>query len=123
MAIKKKIISLGIVHIKATFNNTIVTVTDIQGNVISSCSAGELGFKGAKKATPYAAQLTVAKALERAKLCCDLRTISIEVSGSGMQREHAIRKAFDEGNYIITSITDVCKVPHNGVRAPKRRRV
>lgn len=118
---KKKNISLGIVHIKATFNNTIVTFTDIQGNVISASSAGSQGFKGAKKATPHAAQLTVDKASENAK-DNGIKTISIKVKGAGSQREAAMRAVFSQ-NFVVTSITDVSGVAHNGVRQPKRRRV
>lgn len=118
---KKKNISLGIVHIKATFNNTIVTFTDIQGNVISISSAGSQGFKGAKKATPHAAQLTVDKASENAK-DNGMKTVSIKVKGAGSQREAAMRAVFSH-NFVVTSITDVSAVAHNGVRRPKKRRV
>ncbi len=118
---KKKSISLGVVHIKATFNNTIVTFTDIQGNVISISTAGAHGFKGAKKATPYAAQLTVDKASENAK-DNGMKTVSIRVKGAGSQREAAMRAVFSQ-NFVVTSITDVSGVAHNGVRPPKRRRV
>lgn len=118
---KKKNITLGIVHIKATFNNTIVTFTDVQGNAIAVSTAGSQGFKGAKKATPYAAQMTVDKASETAKEH-GLRTVSIEVKGAGSQREAAMRAVFGQ-NFIVTSIMDVSSVPHNGTRSPKRRRV
>jgi len=117
---KKKNISLGIVHIKATFNNTIVTVTDVQGNVIAISTAGAHGFKGAKKATPYAAQITVDKVSANAK-DHGLKTVSIRVKGAGSQRESAMRAVFSQ-NFVVTSITDVSGVAHNGVRAPKRRR-
>ncbi len=118
---KKKNITLGVVHIKATFNNTIVTFTDVQGNVIAISTAGSHGFKGAKKATPYAAQVTVDKAAEDAKEH-GLKTVSIKVKGAGAQRESAMRAVFSQ-NFIVTSIMDVSSVPHNGTRAPKRRRV
>lgn len=118
---KRKNITLGIVHIKATFNNTIVAFTDVQGNVITISTAGSHGFKGAKKATPYAAQVTVDKAAEDAKEH-GLKTVSIRVQGAGVQRESAMRAVFSQ-NFIVTSIMDVSPVPHNGVRAPKRRRV
>jgi len=118
---KKKNITLGIVHIKTTFNNTIVTFTDVQGNVIAISSAGSHGFKGAKKATPYAAQVTVARASENAKEH-GLRTVSIRVKGAGTQRESAMREVFAQ-NFIVTYITDISPVAHNGVRSPKRRRV
>jgi len=118
---KKKNISLGVVHIKVTFNNTIVTFTDIQGNVIAISTAGAHGFKGAKKATPHAAQLTVDKASENAK-DNGMKTVSIRVKGAGSQREAAMRAVFSQ-NFVVTSITDVSGVAHNGVRPPKRRRV
>lgn len=117
---KKKNITLGVVHIKATFNNTIVTISDVQGNVISMSTAGSHGFKGAKKATPYAAQVTVDKASEEAKTH-GLKTVGIEVKGPGSQREAAMRQIFNR--FIVTFIKDVSPVAHNGVRAPKRRRV
>jgi small subunit ribosomal protein S11 len=118
---KKKNISLGVVHIKATFNNTIITFTDVQGNVIAISTAGAHGFKGAKKATPYAAQITVDKAAVDAKEH-GLKTVSIRVKGAGSQREAALRSVFSH-EFVVTSITDVSTVAHNGVRAPKRRRV
>ena len=118
---KKKNISLGVVHIKATFNNTIVTFTYVQGNVIAISTAGSHGFKGAKKATPHAAQLTVDRASENAK-DNGMKTVSIRVKGAGSQREAAMRAVFSQ-NFVVTSITDVSSVAHNGVRAPKRRRV
>lgn len=118
---KKKNISLGVVHIKATFNNTIVTFTDIQGNVIAISTAGSQGFKWAKKATPHAAQLTVDRASENAK-DNGMKTVSIRVKGAGSQREAAMRAVFSQ-NFVVTSITDVSGVAHNGVRPPKRRRV
>lgn len=117
---KKKNITLGVVHIKATFNNTIVTVTDVQGNVIVGSTAGSHGFKGAKKATPYAAQVTMDKASEDAKEH-GLKTVSIKVKGAGSQREAAMRAVFSQ-NFVVTSITDVSGVAHNGCRSPKRRR-
>lgn len=118
---KKKNITLGVVYIKATFNNTIVTFTDVQGNAIAASTAGSHGFKGAKKATPYAAQVTVNKASEDAKEH-GLKTVSIRVQGAGAQRESAMRAVFGQ-NFIVTSIVDVSPVPHNGTRPPKRRRV
>jgi small subunit ribosomal protein S11 len=118
---KRKNISLGIVHIKVTFNNTIVTFTDSQGNAIAVGSAGANGFKGAKKATPYAAQLTVSQAAQSAREH-GLKTISIQIQGPGMQRESAMRAVFSQ-NFIVTSILDVSSVPHNGTQPPKKRRV
>ena len=118
---KKKNISLGVVHIQATFNNTIVTFSDVHGNAISSSSAGAHGFKGARKATPYAAQVTVEKASEVAKEH-GVKTLSIEIKGAGSQRESALRAVFSQ-NFVVTAIKDVSPVAHNGCRAPKRRRV
>jgi small subunit ribosomal protein S11 len=118
---KKKNITLGVVHIKATFNNTIVTFTDVQGNAIASSTSGSNGFKGAKKATPYAAQVTVDKAAEAAKEH-GLKTVSIRVQGAGAQRESAMRAVFGQ-NFVVTSILDVSPVAHNGTQPPKRRRV
>ncbi|HJD61053.1 MAG TPA: 30S ribosomal protein S11 [Rickettsia endosymbiont of Columbicola hoogstraali] len=118
---KKKTITLGVVYIRASFNNTIVTFTDVQGNAISSASAGANGFKGAKKATPYAAQITIDKAAEKAKEY-GLKTISIRIGGPGAQRESAMRALFEQ-NFVVTSILDVSSIAHNGVKAPKRRRV
>ena len=118
---KKKHISLGMVHIQATFNNTIVTFTDVQGNVLAQSSAGAHSFKGARKATPHAAQVTVDKASEIVKEM-GLKTVSMKVKGAGSQRESAMRAIFGQ-NFVVTSITDVSGVAHNGVRPPKRRRV
>ena len=119
-SVKKKI-SLGIVHVQVTFNNTIVTFTDVQGNTLISSSAGSAGFKGAKKSTPYAAQMVVEKLSEQAK-DLGLKTVSIRVKGPGSQRESALRAVFNQ-NFIVTTIQDVSSVAHNGCRPPKRRRV
>ena len=118
---KRKNISLGVVHIQTTFNNTIVTFTDVNGNTVASSSAGAQGFKGAKKATPYAAQITVDKASVLAKEH-GLKTVSIHVKGAGSQRESALRAVFGQ-NFVVTVIKDVSPVAHNGTRAPKRRRM
>ncbi|KJV77609.1 30S ribosomal protein S11 [Orientia tsutsugamushi] len=118
---KKKNITLGIVYIKSTFNNTIVTFTDMQGNAIAALSAGAIGFKGAKKATPYAAQVIVEKVSEVAKEH-GIKTLSIRIQGAGSQRESALRAIFNQ-NFIVTSITDTSPVAHNGCRPPKKRRV
>ncbi len=117
---KKKNVTLGVVHIQATFNNTIVTFTDIYGNAISAASAGET-YKGAKKSTPYAAQITVDKA---ASIAAEhgMRTLSIKIKGAGNQREAALRAVMNQ-DFVVTSITDVSPIPHNGCRPPKRRRV
>lgn len=117
---KKKNITLGVVHIKVTFNNTIVTITDVQGNVIARSTAGSHGFKGAKKATPHAAQITTDKASEDAKEH-GLKTVSIRVKGAGSQRESAMRAVFSQ-NFVVTAIDDVSGVAHNGCRPRKRRR-
>lgn len=118
---KKKNISLGTVYIKATFNNTIVTITDTQGGAISASSSGAHGFKGAKKATPYAAQVTVGKAVEGAR-ANGVKTVDIKITGPGSQRESALRAVCSSG-LVVTTITDISPVPHNGVRPPNRRRV
>jgi len=118
---KKKNITLGVVHIKATFNNTIVTITDAQGNKVAGSSSGAHGFKGAKKATPYAAQVVIDKAAVDAKEH-GLRTVSVKIQGAGSQRESALRAVFGQ-NLVVTAISDVSSVAHNGCKAPKRRRV
>ncbi|MDX2050397.1 MAG: 30S ribosomal protein S11 [Rickettsiaceae bacterium] len=118
---KKKNISLGVVHIKTTFNNTLVTFTDVQGNTIASSSSGKNEFKGAKKATPFAAKIAVEKASIVAKEH-GMKTLSIKIKGAGSQRESALRAVFDQ-NFIVTTITDVSSVAHNGCQPPKRRRV
>ena len=110
----------GVAHIHSTFNNTIVTITDVQGNVVAISTAGAHGFKGAKKATPYAAQITVDKVSTNAKEH-GMKTVSIRVKGAGSQRESAMRSVFSQ-NFVVTSITDVSGVAHNGTRPPKRRR-
>lgn len=119
---KKKNIPLAVAHIQATLNNTIVTFTDSQGNAIASSSAGANNFKGAKKSTPYAAQVTVNKAALAAKEH-GVVTVSINIKGIGMQRDAAIRALFNsDARLIVTSINDVSAIPHNGARAPKKRR-
>jgi len=118
---EKKNVVNGIVYVNATFNNTIVTITDRQGNVISWSSAGLKGFKGSRKSTPYAAQVAAddaaAKALEHG-----LKNISVEIKGPGSGRETALR-ALQARGFKITSIRDASSMPHNGCRPPKRRRV
>jgi len=118
---KKKNIPVGIVHIKSTFNNTIVTFSDLKRNVVAQYTAGRYGFKGPKKSTPYAAQITTDEASKIAKEH-GFKTVSIEVKGAGMQRESAIREIFNQG-FVVTHISDVSPVAHNGVRPPKKRRV
>jgi small subunit ribosomal protein S11 len=111
----------GKVFIQATFNNTIVSVADNNGNVIGWCSAGVLGFKGAKKATPYAASVIVKEAIERTKET-GLKDVNVYVSGVGQGREGAIR-ALNANGLNVLSIKDVTPIPHNGCRAPRPRRV
>lgn len=118
---KKKNISTGVVHIHASFNNTIITISDLQGNVISWSSAGKHGFKGSRKATPYAAQVATQNAVDTAKLH-GLNTVSIEVTGPGVGRESSLR-AIQASGLNATSITDKTYHPHNGCRPAKRRRV
>ena len=117
----KKNIPVGIAHVNATFNNTIITITDTQGNPISWSSAGAEGFKGSRKSTPFAAQLAAENAGKRAK-DNGVKTLEIEVRGPGSGRESALR-ALQSTGFIITSIKDVTPIPHNGCRPPKRRRV
>jgi small subunit ribosomal protein S11 len=111
----------GVVHIQSTFNNTIVTITNINGDTVSWASAGSSGFKGARKSTPFAAQTAAEKAaLEAATL--GIKSVDILVKGQGSGRETAIR-AIEGAGLEITSIQDITSVPHNGCRPPKRRRV
>jgi small subunit ribosomal protein S11 len=117
----KKNIESGIVHIRSTLNNTIVTITDMQGNAISWATAGNMGFKGSRKSTPFAAQMASETA---AKTAMDngLRIVEVNVKGPGAGRERAIR-ALQAIGLEVTAIRDVTPVPHNGCRPPKRRRV
>ena len=117
----KKTITSGVVHIKSTFNNTIVTITNVNGDTVSWASAGSSGFKGARKSTPFAAQTAAEKAaLEAATI--GIKSVDILVKGQGSGRETAIR-AIEGAGLEITSIQDITSVPHNGCRPPKRRRV
>ena len=118
---ERKNIEKGQVHISATFNNTIVTVTDAAGNAISWASAGELGFKGSRKSTPFAAQSAAEKAA-KAAMEHGLKTVEVFVKGPGSGRESAIR-ALEAVGLQVTMIKDVTPIPHNGCRPPKRRRV
>ena len=117
----KKNIQTGIVHIQATFNNTIVTVTDVTGNVISWSSAGTKGFKGSRKSTPFAAQVVSSDAIKKA-MDHGLKKVTVQVKGPGSGREAAIRAIAAAGVQVI-SIRDITPIPHNGCRPPKRRRV
>jgi small subunit ribosomal protein S11 len=118
---ERKNISSGVAHVNASFNNTMVTITDAQGNTISWSSAGLCGFKGSRKSTPYAAQMAAEDAGKKAAEH-GVRTLEVEVKGPGSGRESALR-ALQTVGFNITSIRDVTSIPHNGVRPSKRRRV
>ena len=118
---ERKNIEKGAVHIQSTFNNTIVTISDVEGNTISWASAGELGFKGSRKSTPFAAQ-SASETAAKAAMEHGLKSVEVFVKGPGAGRESAIR-ALETVGLQITMIKDVTPVPHNGCRPPKRRRV
>ncbi len=118
---ERKNIEKGASHIRATFNNTIVTITDVKGNAISWASAGELGFKGSRKSTPFAAQ-SAAETAAKAAMEHGMKSVDVYVKGPGAGRESAIR-ALQAVGLDITMIKDVTPIPHNGCRPPKRRRV
>ena len=118
---ERKNVERGAAHIRATFNNTIVTITDVAGNAISWASSGELGFKGSRKSTPYAAQM-VAETAARGAVEHGMKTVDVYVKGPGSGRESAIR-AIQTAGLNITMIKDVTPIHHNGCRPPKRRRV
>ena len=118
---ERKNIEKGAVHIRATFNNTIVTITDVNGNAISWASAGELGFKGSRKSTPFAAQ-TASETAAKAAMDHGLKSVEVYVKGPGAGREAAIR-ALQIAGLEVSMIKDVTPIPHNGCRPPKRRRV
>lgn len=118
---EKKVDPSGVAHIKATFNNTIITLTDREGNVISWASAGKAGFKGSRKSTPFAAQVAAERATREA-LSLGLRRVEVWVKGPGVGREAAVR-SLQAAGLDITAIRDVTPIPHNGCRPPKRRRV
>ena len=117
----KKNIPIGIAHIKATFNNTIITFTDMTGNVISWATSGMAGFKGSRKSTPFAAQIAAESAARKAQEN-GMRTVGILVKGPGSGRESAMR-AINSAGFKVTFIRDITPIPHNGCRPPKRRRV
>lgn len=117
----KKNIPSGLAFIQATFNNTIVTITDPQGNTVSWCSAGSKGFRGSRKSTPFAAQVAAAEAGHRA-LDHGMKSLGVLIKGPGSGREAAVR-ALQGAGFRITSIRDITPVPHNGCRPPKKRRV
>ena len=118
---ERKNIERGAVHIQSTFNNTIITITDVQGNAISWASAGELGFRGSRKSTPFAAQ-SAAETAAKAAMEHGLKSVEVFVKGPGSGREAAIR-ALQTAGLEVSMIKDVTPIPHNGCRPPKRRRV
>lgn len=118
---EKKHITSGVAHVSATFNNTMITITDAQGNTISWSSAGAMGFKGSRKSTPYAAQMAAEDAGKKAAEH-GMKTLEVEVRGPGSGRESALR-ALQSAGFQITSIRDVTPIAHNGCRPRKRRRV
>ncbi|SLN40416.1 30S ribosomal protein S11 [Oceanibacterium hippocampi] len=118
---ERKNITAGIAHVSASFNNTMITIADAQGNAISWSSAGAQGFKGSRKSTPYAAQMAAEDAGRKAQEH-GMKTLEVEVKGPGSGRESALR-ALQSIGFTITSIRDVTPIPHNGCRPPKRRRV
>jgi len=118
---ERKNITSGVAHVSATFNNTMITITDAQGNAISWSSAGTMGFKGSRKSTPFAAQMAAEDAAKKASEH-GMRTLEVEVRGPGSGRESALR-ALQAAGFTITAIRDVTPIPHNGCRPPKRRRV
>jgi small subunit ribosomal protein S11 len=118
---ERKNITSGVAHVSATFNNTVITITDAQGNTIAWSSSGSQGFKGSRKSTPYAAQMAAEDAGRKA-MEHGMKTLEIEVRGPGAGRESALR-ALQNVGFSITAIRDVTPIPHNGCRPPKRRRV
>jgi small subunit ribosomal protein S11 len=118
---EKKNVPSGIIHIRSTFNNTIITITDNYGNVIATSSAGGQGFKGSRKSTPFAAQLAAQDAINKA-MEHGMRTAEVRVKGPGVGREAALR-ALQVDGFTVNIIRDVTPIPHNGCRPPKRRRV
>ena len=118
---EKKNISSGVAHVNASFNNTMITITDAQGNTIAWSSSGTMGFKGSRKSTPYAAQMAAEDAGKKA-MEHGMRTLEVEVSGPGSGRESALR-ALQAVGFQVTTIRDVTTIPHNGCRPRKRRRV
>ncbi len=118
---EKKVVPQGIVHIQASFNNTLISITDVEGNLVAQCSAGAMGFRGSRKGTPFAAQQASAKAAAAAR-DSGMRSCEIRVKGPGSGRESAIR-AIQSAGIDVRLIRDVTPIPHNGCRPPKRRRV
>ena len=118
---ERKNITSGIAHVNSTFNNTLITISDAQGNAISWSSAGSMGFKGSRKSTPYAAQVAAEDAGKKA-MEHGMKTLEVHVRGPGSGRESALR-ALQAAGFTITTIRDLTPIPHNGCRPPKRRRV
>lgn len=118
---ERKNITSGVAHVNATFNNTMITITDAQGNTVAWSSSGTMGFKGSRKSTPYAAQVAAEDAGKKA-MEHGVRTLEVEVAGPGSGRESALR-ALQASGFTILTIRDVTPIPHNGCRPPKRRRV
>ena len=118
---ERKNIAAGVAHVAASFNNTMITITDVQGNTIAWSSSGTMGFKGSRKSTPYAAQVAAEDAGKKA-MEHGVRTLEVEVMGPGSGRESALR-ALQAAGFTVTTIRDVTPIPHNGCRPPKRRRV
>ena len=118
---ERKNITSGVAHVNATFNNTMITITDAQGNTVAWSSSGTMGFKGSRKSTPYAAQVAAEDAGKKA-MEHGVRTLEVEVAGPGSGRESALR-ALQAAGFTILTIRDVTPIPHNGCRPPKRRRV
>ena len=119
---ERKVVEKGAVHIRSSFNNTMVTITDLEGNALSWASSGGLGFRGSKKSTPFAAQMAAETAAKAAIETYGLKTVEVYVKGPGQGREAAIR-ALQSAGLEVTMIKDVTPIPHNGCRPPKRRRV
>ena len=119
---ERKNIEKGAAHIRSSFNNTMVTITDLEGNALSWASSGGLGFRGSRKSTPFAAQTAAETAAKAAIDACGLKTVEVYVKGPGQGREAAIR-ALQSAGLEVVSIKDVTPIPHNGCRPPKRRRV
>jgi small subunit ribosomal protein S11 len=118
----KKQILLGLAYVKSTFNNTMITITDLEGNVVASCSSGQVGFKGTKKGTPFAAQMAGESAAKDARESVGMQKICVFVKGPGSGRETAIR-ALQSAGLDVESIKDITPIPHNGCRPRKKRRV
>ncbi len=118
---ERKNVSSGMVHVNSSFNNTTITITDVQGNTICWASAGKMGFKGSRKSTPYAAQLA-GEQVAKSAIENGMRTVEVEVTGPGSGRESALR-ALQAAGLQVTSIRDITPIPHNGCRPPKKRRI